>query len=191
MEQAPRLIIIAEYGACSTTQEWIHKIHAYANLLPQYPTVALQLRAKDNPSVLQRVVDIMRLPQVFVNTSIEHAQILCAQALHLPQKEIPHDAPHLPFGISIHNPLDARMYQPLNPLYLQLGPIYHPISKEGQAKGLALFHATRETTIIPIIAVGGITPQRAQTLRSQGCWGVASIGYAMQHDPEETILALL
>ena len=90
MEQAPRLIIIAEYGACSTTKEWIQKIHAYANLLPQYPNVALQLRAKENPSVLQKVMGFMHLPQVFVNTSIEHAHLLRARALHLPQKEKRH-----------------------------------------------------------------------------------------------------
>ena len=191
MEQAPRLIIIAEHQACLTTEHWLQTIKAYAKLLPHYPSVALQLRAKENPSLLQQALLYGQGSQIFVNSSPTYGNILGARALHIPQRDAPPKSPSVPFGISIHEPQDSQEYAYLQPLYFQLGPIYTPLSKRGTPRGLELFHKTFAMTQTPIIAVGGITPKRAKILRSHGCWGVASIGYAMRNNPEEVIRSLL
>ena len=189
MATCPRLIIIAEHQACVNTSDWLKRIECYTTLLVAYPKVALQLRAKNRPDLIEKACSLFAsCSQVFVNTTIQHAHDLKIQSLHLPQNDIPQTPPPFSFGVSVHKPEDVLTYSHLKPLYYQFGPIFDPLSKGGKGQGYTPLSQALQLSSIPIVAVGGITPDKARSLFTLGCAGVASIGYMMtHHEPKSAI----
>lgn len=82
--------------------------------------------------------------------------------------------------MSIHSPHDPHQYDALSPLYYQLGPIFFPISKQGNPQGVSLITETIKRTKTPIIAVGGITPENTKSAMDAGAYGVASSGFVLR-----------
>ena len=182
MATCPKLIIIAEHQACAHTQDWLQRIQDYAALLEYYPSVVLQLRAKNTPQLLEKAYHMLSShTRIFVNTTPEHAKQLNLHNLHIPQRHIPRENLASTFGISIHQLEDVAEYTFLKPLYFQFGPIFDPLSKNGHGCGLEALSQILYHSTIPIVAVGGITPPKARILFDMGCTGVASIGYMMHH----------
>jgi thiamine-phosphate pyrophosphorylase len=97
-------------------------------------------------------------------------------------------------GISIHGAAEARMLDAAIVDYAVLGPVYETASKPGYGPALGpegIRQIARPTTV-PIIAIGGITPDRVDDLMRAGAAGIAVMGSVMRSpDPAAEIRALL
>ena len=180
----PKLIIVAEHDTCAHTQQWLERLQLLANRLHDFPKAMLQIRAKTKPNLRMWAYNqLPKNPRVIINGFVEGETF---SFLHLPQSQAENTAQ--PFGMSIHSSEDPQRYDSLAPLYYQLGPIFSPISKQGNPQGCSLIAQTRRKTHTPIIAVGGITPQNTKAVIDAGAYGVASSGFILQ--ASNPILAL-
>jgi thiamine-phosphate pyrophosphorylase len=62
--------------------------------------------------------------------------------------------------------------------YLLFGTVYESASKPGLAPGdgVARLHAVAESTRLPVLAIGGMAPERVRAVMAAGAAGVAGIG---------------
>ena len=109
---------------------------------------------------------------------------LTGAALHLGQHDLPPAAarkimgPDLLIGFSTHNErqLRAAASEPVD--YLALGPIFGTASKENPdpVVGLDELRRLRPLTDRPLVAIGGITRDRAREVLAAGADSIAVIG---------------
>jgi thiamine-phosphate pyrophosphorylase len=81
-------------------------------------------------------------------------------------------------GVSAHSAQEARRAQSEGADFVVLGPIYFTPSKAlyGSPLGPAILQAARLAGVtLPIFAIGGMTPERIQEVRSAGADGAAVI----------------
>lgn len=71
--------------------------------------------------------------------------------------------------------------------YVTLSPIYPSISKAGYVGDFSDEDIAQSTEIAPIIALGGITPERFAQLSQQGFSGAALLGYIWQHNDNDAL----
>lgn len=78
-------------------------------------------------------------------------------------------------GRSVHGGEESRAAADEGADYLLVGNIFETASHPGRpAGGLALVEAATSAGL-PVIAVGGMTAERARAVRDAGAWGVAAI----------------
>ncbi len=116
---------------------------------------------------------------LFVNDRLDVARMLDARGLHLPANGLPVAAarellgPNALIGRSVHSAEEARSAQAEGADYVFLGPIWATPSHPGRAPlspdVIARCQPAR------VIAIGGITPERARVCRVAGAYGVAAI----------------
>lgn len=83
--------------------------------------------------------------------------------------------PHGWIGRSVHSAVEGAEAVAEGADYLVAGNIWETASHPGRAgQGLALVE-TLVSLGRPVIAIGGVTPERAAQARSAGAWGVAAI----------------
>ena len=78
--------------------------------------------------------------------------------------------------------------------YLGVGAVYTTANKSdaGEVIGLEGLRNVVEAVSIPVVAIGGITPERAKAVAETGACGSAAIGAVMgAPDPSEAVRALL
>jgi thiamine-phosphate pyrophosphorylase len=122
-----------------------------------------------------------------VNHSLDVALAAEADGVHLgwrslPAREARRAAP-APFliGVSTHSE-GAAAHAASEPIdYLFLGPIFRTPSKEGLVEplGLIALRAARRNVKVPVIAIGGITPENARSAITAGAGGIAVISSIM------------
>jgi thiamine-phosphate pyrophosphorylase len=80
-------------------------------------------------------------------------------------------------GASVHSREDALAAEAEGADWLVFGPVYDTASKRqyGSPQGLAQLEAVTRAAGIPVIAIGGITPERVAEVRAAGAHGVAAI----------------
>jgi len=83
----------------------------------------------------------------------------------------------LRIGASVHSLQDARAAEAAGADWLFFGPVYDTPSKRrfGAPQGLAALARVAEAVRVPVIAIGGITPERVGEVRRAGASGVAVI----------------
>jgi thiamine-phosphate pyrophosphorylase len=97
-------------------------------------------------------------------------------------------------GISIHSAAEARMLDRALVDYAVLGPVYATTSKPGYGPALGPegVRLIARGAAVPIIAIGGITPDRVADVMRAGAAGVAVMGSVMRSaDPAMEVRALL
>ncbi len=95
-------------------------------------------------------------------------------------------------GRSVHGLEEARRAASEGADFLLVGTVFTSASHPGQPPlGLEVLERIAALRV-PVIAIGGITPERAQSVRDAGAWGVAAIA-ALWHaaDPYAAAVALL
>src|ERR687886_1219575 len=112
---------------------------------------------------------------------------------HIGEEDLsPHDARHLLgpsaiVGVSVGTPQEAHMATSQGASYVSAGPMFATSTKAnaGPAAGEGLLRAVRAATRLPLVVIGGITPQRAAALYEAGADGVC-VGAAIVRaaDPE-------
>ncbi|MGH7509622.1 MAG: thiamine phosphate synthase [Gemmatimonadales bacterium] len=167
---------------------------------------AVALHARDRASTAallaataSRLAALARPPEaaVFVNGRPDIAAAIGAQGVQLGAGDLsPADArrvlPHGWIGRSVHSVEEASEAVEEGADFLVVGSIYEtPTHPDRRAAGPEL---VRETARLgrPVIAIGGVTAQRAVELKAAGAYGVAAIR-ALWHapDPAAATLALL
>jgi thiamine-phosphate pyrophosphorylase len=78
---------------------------------------------------------------------------------------------------SVHSREDALSAEAEGADWIVFGPVYDTASKRpyGPPQGLTKLEAVTRALRIPVIAIGGITPERVREVRSAGAHGVAAI----------------
>jgi thiamine-phosphate pyrophosphorylase len=81
-------------------------------------------------------------------------------------------------GASAHSTAEAREAAAEGADFVVFGPVYDTPSKRryGPPQGLAALEAAAAAATRPLLAVGGITPERVREVRAAGAAGVAVIG---------------
>lgn len=168
------------------------------------PAVALHARARDGSGALLangalRLVALARPPEaaVFVSGRPDVAAAVAAHGVQLGAGDVtPTDArrvlTHGWIGRSVHTREEAAAAVDEGADFLVVGNVYETPSHPGRpAGGLSLVRESAGLGL-PVIAIGGITPERAGEVRAAGAYGVAAIR-ALWHapDPAAATLALL
>jgi len=146
---------------------------------------AVQLREKDLPpeellplALRLRAVTRNRAALV-VNGPLEVALAAEADGLHLPEAAPPVDrpAPHqFLLGRSVHSREAAEQAWAECSDYLIAGPVFETPSHPGPAPGgLSLVEAIAGAVAVPVLAIGGITPERVDDVLRARASGVAVI----------------
>lgn len=121
-----------------------------------------------------------------INDRPDIAYIVGADGVHLGQEDIPsitsellpkeHKSLHI--GISTHNLYEVKRSIILSPAYLGVGPINHTKTKtlEHAPRGIQGIIETRKITTLPLVAIGGITPDLAGEIFRAGAQTIAVSG---------------
>jgi len=170
------------------------------------PAVALHARNRsasgaELTAIAQRLIALARPPEaaVFVNARPDIAVATGAQGTQLSRDDLaPRDVRRaFPgwkgwIGVSVHSAAEAGAARTEGADFLVAGPVYPTASHPGQpALGLELLReVVREG--LPVVAIGGVTPERCPEVREAGAWGVAAIS-ALWHarDPASAAMDFL
>ena len=149
----------------------------------------VQLREKTWPSgtvlpVAQRLLGLCRAAGVpfIINDRVDLAVAVDADGVHLGQDDLPPAAaramlrPGKILGISTHSEAQAAAAQAAGADYVAVGSMFPTVSKpEFQLVGPALARKVRALVRVPLIGIGGITPDNVGEVIAAGCDGVAVI----------------
>ena len=85
---------------------------------------------------------------------------------------------------SVHSREDALSAEAEGADWIVFGPVFDTASKRryGPPQGLAKLEAVTRAMKIPVIAIGGITPERVGEVRAAGAHGVAAISAILAAD---------
>jgi thiamine-phosphate pyrophosphorylase len=120
---------------------------------------------------------------LIVNDRPDVARGAKADGVHLGQDDLPVSAarallgPLAIVGVSTHTPSQARDAATAGADYLGVGPIFTTTTKANAlpARGLELLRTVRSAVELPLVAIGGITPETAPDVRAAGADAVAMI----------------
>lgn len=149
----------------------------------------IQLRIKERSVTLEeemrRSIDLAKQHQVtlFINDYWDLALKLDAQAVHLGQADLDRadlDALRekgLLLGVSTYCYYEVARAHAICPSYIAIGPIYPTTSKElaFAAQGVDMLQRWQRTLHYPLVAIGGISLERASDVVATGVSGVALI----------------
>jgi thiamine-phosphate pyrophosphorylase len=115
-----------------------------------------------------------------VNDRLDVALAVGADGVHLGQDDLPPAAaraiaPKLIIGFSTHNVEQVRAASGAD--YLGFGPVFATSTKENPdpVQGLDGLAAAVRATRLPIVAIGGITPEHAAAIRAVGAAAACAI----------------
>jgi thiamine-phosphate pyrophosphorylase len=168
--------------------------------------LAVSLREKDLPdrelAALAREIGALAAAagaDLYINGRLDLALACGAQGVHLPADGlVPGQVraldPQLRVAVSTHTVEEARLAAESGADFVVFGPVFPPTSKtsflaprgrEGLARAAA-------SSAAPVLALGGVTPARAEVCRLAGARGLACIGALMDAgDPEHETAAFL
>lgn len=164
----------------------------------------VQLRLKDAPGeeVRRQIATSLEVCarhhcQLIVNDYWREAIALGADYLHLGQEDLAAadltaiKAKGIRFGVSTHSTEELTIALAAGPAYVALGPIYETKLKAMKWAPQGLTRVTdwrRRIGDLPLVAIGGITPERAPAMIAAGADTVAVITDFMTHpDPEARV----
>jgi thiamine-phosphate pyrophosphorylase len=127
---------------------------------------------------------------LFVNDRVDVALAAEADGAHVGPTDLPLAALRrwVPstflLGYSTDDPDEARRAEAAGADYLGCGAVYRTRSKDvgDEAIGPTGLHRVARAVGIPVVGIGGITPERASELAATGAAGVAVMGAIMAAD---------
>lgn len=152
---------------------------------------AVQLREKDlEARELLALADTLREAtqrhgaRLIVNDRADVALAASADGVQRTHASLPVSAlreitpPGFLVGASVHSETEARDAAAQGADFIVFGPVYDTASKRryGPPQGLAALEAVTRAVDRPVLAVGGLTPERVTDVLAAGAAGVAVIG---------------
>jgi thiamine-phosphate pyrophosphorylase len=191
----PRLYVILDAGLMTGSIDDTTKKLIDAGVL------ALQYRNKKGSArevleVARRLAQIARFTGVhfFVNDRADIAQLSGASGVHVGQEDLAVEqaravmGPEGWIGVSTHNEAQFRAAAQTSADYIAVGPIFGTTTKENPdpVVGTELIRSVRALTKKPIVAIGGITLERAVEVIEAGADSVAVISDILRaEDPAQ------
>jgi len=137
--------------------------------------------------------------RLIVNDRPDLARMCGADGVHVGQDDMSvEDArrvvgPGAIVGVSTHDEAQIAAAQATSASYIAVGPIYGTATKETgySARGLALVRHAAASTDRPIVAIGGITLERASEVMAAGAASLAVISDLVRDDPAATVRQFL
>lgn len=155
---------------------------------------AVQLREKDLPAVellslskkLRKITN-SKSAKLIINGRLDICLLSKADGIHSPEKgftpqQIKKYNSKLLAGKSIHSVKSAICAEKMGYDYIIAGPVFRTASKikYGRPLGLKTLNQICNAVNIPVYAVGGINPERAEKCISKGAYGAAVISEIMK-----------
>lgn len=204
---APRLYIITDRRATggrdvvAVVAEALKGAAAFWGLKGRAP-VAVQLREKDLSirdllalARRMRVVTAAAGVDLFINDRVDVALAVGADGVHVPGgglavADIRAVAPHLRIGVSVHD--HAQLQAASGADFVVFGPVFDTPSKQAVGMpgvGLSALAAVAKGPL-PVVALGGITPDLAAACVAAGAAGIAWIRPVMGSEDPSKITAI-
>ncbi len=156
---------------------------AFAEAVLSVAPVALQLRAKnvsarETLALLRELAPMCHRAGVLLvaNDRPDLAILAGCDLVHVGQDDMPVDrvrriAPGLRVGISTHSLDQLDVALALRPEYVAFGPVFPTMTKKNPdpvvgVAGLSMAYARARAAGIPLVAIGGITYERARSIVS-------------------------
>ncbi|MFZ5907367.1 MAG: thiamine phosphate synthase [Nitrospirota bacterium] len=123
-----------------------------------------------------------------VNDHADIAYAVDADGVHLGQDDLPlNEARKIMkkkiIGISAHSMEQAKEAEKMGADYIGFGPVFHTATKNaGTPKGIAMLREIRREIRIPLVAIGGITPDTIQAVLAAGADAVAVASSLLRGD---------
>jgi thiamine-phosphate pyrophosphorylase len=153
--------------------------------LPAVQAREKDLGAADLAVLCRRLRELTRDhgARLVVNDRVDVALAVGADAVQRTQTSLPVDdirsiaGRRLAIGASVHSLEDAIDAEMRGADWLVFGPVYDTPSKRrwGPPQGLERLAKLVQVVRIPVVAIGGITPERVSAARAAGAAGVAAI----------------
>lgn len=202
----PRLYAIVDVEACAQAGRLPLEV-ARAFLSADVRCIQLRAKSWDSGSFLDLASAVVAEANaagctIIVNDRADVAVLAGAQGLHVGQEDLPPSAarsvvgPSAVIGLSTHVPAqwEAGIREPIS--YLAIGPVYGTTTKATghAAVGLSTVRLASEAAAavgLPVVAIGGITLDRAPAVIAAGAASVAVIGGLLTGPPESRARAFL
>jgi thiamine-phosphate diphosphorylase len=176
------LYVVVERSVFESDAQWLNALSELAAL--DVPGLALQVRAKDEPperalslASEARVVSLDAPAPVLLNGTTAEALDLGYQGVHWPEASIPetHDASLLTRAASVHSVEAAVRAEAAGAELLVAGTIFDAGSKPVAGEGIEKLRQIATSTALPVLAIGGIRPDRVAACIEAGAAGVAVV----------------
>jgi len=206
----PVLLIVAAEDLFEDEAAWLQKIGEVARQATAYPpgSIALQIRPRltGDPNegrddcahrlrtLLAEVDAAARLP---IYASARHPWLQSVAAgwrLHVPETLLHVASPQEHAGelrtwsASVHSPAAAQRAQARGAHLLLVAPVFAPAWKPAEPLGLSGLAAVTGACSVPVLALGGITPERVGVCLEAGAAGVAVASGILRHEDVEAVL---
>lgn len=182
--------ILRVYAVTPPLDDW-QKILKQCEEIVKSGVKIIQLRGKDTPDkeLIERARELHELLQkhgarLIINDRVPVAQAVGAAGVHLGQTDLPVAearkllGPEAIIGVSARTPEEARQAEAAGANYIGTNGVFRSRTKTDLPDtplGLEGVRRLRESTTLPLVAIGGITPENAQEVIKAGADGVAVI----------------
>lgn len=145
----------------------------------------IQIREKNISDIdyYKEALDVSRLKEnmdlsIFINDRYDIAQVTSCDGVHLGNEDLPLFAVRKHFigciGKTVKSKEEAIKAKEEGADYIAIGPFYHSNTKPQEiVLEKSILQEIKKNLTIPIIAIGGITPDNAPELLSLGVDGIA------------------
>jgi thiamine-phosphate pyrophosphorylase len=158
----------------------------------------VRLKPRDGRVGAAEILRVARMARVLcdevgaklvVNDRFDLALLARADGVHLGQTDLPIErvrelvGDRLFIGVSTHNAAQVRAALAHDPDYVAYGPVFETSTKENPdpVQGLdALRRAVEMAGSTPVVAIGGITPERVTDVYDTGAVAICAIGAVNQ-----------
>ncbi|MEI4789507.1 thiazole tautomerase TenI [Bacillus sp. FJAT-53060] len=128
--------------------------------------------------------------KLVINDRIDVALLTNIHRVHLPghsfsPKELRQKFPHLHAGVSVHSLEEAQAAEKNGAEYVMFGHVYDTSCKPGlRARGVELVEELTSVLSIPVVVIGGLTPERIPEMMHVNVKGIAVMsGIFSHHQP--------
>ncbi|MFK7927865.1 MAG: thiamine phosphate synthase [Myxococcota bacterium] len=193
----PQLMLILDRQVAGSDAEWLRRLVTLYPLLPDHGRVWLQLRCKQVAGLAQR--QLMEQARVLVSGRAVPVVVNGGAAgfsgAHWPQAQIPAVATMEsgPRSAAVHDVASAGAAAAAGAHVVLFAPVFSPRSKQAKPKGLPALRYLCARSAVPVLALGGVTPERVRPCIQAGASGVAVLS-PVSHpdsDPVGTLAAYL
>ena len=194
------LVIVHERGQYQNDKDWLAQLKELIPLTLDLPQISIQIRDKridvSQKDKLQLTLEAKKLvlhrrpdkyPNIAFNLSLREASELGISTVHLSEKNLMQTKEKQALktkllSASIHSLQSAHHANRIGVEYVIYGPIYTPASAPKRATGIESLRKLTKLSPLPVIAIGGMKPDRIPEILDAGARGIGAITLFTQTD---------